>query len=220
MGVAVSDGLSRLLGGGIERQRLIGAMVLLEWLLGIGAVDRARGRQHEVPARMPPQRLQQVEGADDIGVKIRVRILGGVAHAGLPGEMDHDVGFSRGHSAGEPHGILEHQLPEGEISGCREQPVAGALEGGIVIASDTVDAEHRVPIGEQALRQMEADEARGAGDQKAHAVSLIQPLLAVAKSPTQGHGCRANSARQAPRKIRLWYLGRANSSAATASGVD
>ena len=119
MGVAVGDDLGRLLGGGIERQRLIGAIVLLEWLLGVGAVDRTRGREHEVPARMRAQRLQQVEGADDIGVEIRARILGGVAHAGLRGEMDHDVGFSLGHSAREPHGI--QPLAYGPRARCRSR---------------------------------------------------------------------------------------------------
>ena len=135
---------------------------------------------------MRAQRFQEIEGADDVGVDIGARVLDAVAHAGLGREMDRDLGRGLGHTAGEPRGVLEHQLAGGEFRKLSENLMAPALERLVVIGGDAVDPQHRVPIGEQAPRQMEADEAGGAGDKKAHEVPHLTARVAFCQT------CRPN----------------------------
>jgi hypothetical protein len=52
--------------------------------------------------------------------------------------------------------------------GAREQSLAGLLQLDIVIGRHSVDTLHDVAVRQQAAREMEADEAGGAGDEKAH----------------------------------------------------
>src|SRR5205814_8090574 len=72
--------------------------------------------------------------------------------------------------------VCKHQLAGGKLWKCCQQLMASALERRVVIWRHAVDPKHRVAVGQQALRQMEADESGAAGDQKAHDI----PHLAAA----------------------------------------
>src|SRR5262245_36965098 len=118
--------------------------------------------------RVLAQRLEQIECAHDIRLDIGARVLGAVAHARLGGEVEHDIGVGLGDQACECVGVLELRFACQEAFRSRELLVAAALEIGIVVGCEAVDAEDGVSIGKQALRQMETDEACRAGNKKAH----------------------------------------------------
>src|SRR5437762_9402399 len=114
--------------------------------------------------------------------------------------MNHDVGRGFGHRAGEPGTVCEHQLAGGELWKCCQQLMASALERRVVIWRHAVDPKHRMAVGQQALRQMEADESGAAGDQKAHEI----PHLAAA-------GCAWSDRRPRGGRTVLSYLDCQNS---------
>ena len=80
----------RLLGRGIEADRMIDIVGVRERQLGVGAIDRRRRRKDQMLAAVVPAAFQHVEEALQVGVDIGVRIAERMAHAGLRGEM-HDM---------------------------------------------------------------------------------------------------------------------------------
>src|SRR5262249_52927365 len=120
VGVAEGDRFGRLLGGGIERERLIGVVPLFERLLAIGSVDGAGGGDQEMAGRLPAQRFQKIEAADYVGVDVGARIFGAVADAGLRREMDDDLGLRLGHLLSGELRVLEHHLARRKAGKSRE----------------------------------------------------------------------------------------------------
>ena len=61
--------------------------------------------------------FHHVEGADDVGVDIGARVLEAVAHPGLRGEMDDDVGLFGQHQRCRALVILQHALVQPKSAG-------------------------------------------------------------------------------------------------------
>src|ERR1700730_3113642 len=76
-------------GRGIKTERMIDIVVYRKWQVRVGAIDRARRGKDEMLGSTMASALENVEKAGEIGVQISVRILQGVANAGLRREM-HD----------------------------------------------------------------------------------------------------------------------------------
>ena len=106
--------LVRLLGGGIEADRVIRAVVLGEGQLAVGAVDRARRGIDEVLDLPVPAGLQHVHEAHQVRGRIGLRI--DEAHARLGGEVDH---------------LLEAVLPEKLLRRLRIGKVEALAEKGV-----------------------------------------------------------------------------------------
>ena len=82
--------LVRLLGRGVERDRMVRCCRARgTGMLGVGAVDRARGGVHQVAGAVVARALEDVQEAGHVRVDVGVRVLERVAHAGLGGEV-HD----------------------------------------------------------------------------------------------------------------------------------
>ena len=78
-----------LLGRGIKTDRMVDIVVYRKWQVRVGAIDRARRGKDEMIGSTMAAALENVEKAGEIGVEISVRVLQGVANAGLRREM-HD----------------------------------------------------------------------------------------------------------------------------------
>jgi hypothetical protein len=168
--------LARLLGRGVERQRMVGALGFDERHLLVRAIDRARGREHEMPRRLAAHDLEQIEGAVDIRAHIGFGIFEAVAHARLCGEMHDHIGIGALVNGGELLRILDVRDMRGEAVRAREDCMALFLQLDIVIGRQRIDALHVMAVGEQPFRKMKADEARGARDQKAHSCAIAEAL--------------------------------------------
>ncbi len=108
MRIGMRHGLIGLFGGGVERQREIGALALEEGHVLIAAIDGAGGGHQQMADGVEAGDLQHIEAADEIGVDIGARILEAVANARLRGEMDDDLGLGRLRRARQRRHILEH----------------------------------------------------------------------------------------------------------------
>ena len=97
-----------LLGGGVERQRMIGAIGLDERRHRIGAIDGACGRDQKMAHGMNARELHHIERSNEIGVDVCARIFEAIANASLRCEVNDDVGRARLHCACQRIHILEH----------------------------------------------------------------------------------------------------------------
>ena len=159
--------LVRLLGRGIERHLGVDLVGLGIGHLGVGAVDR-RGRGHqEVPDARRPRHLHHVEGADQVGVDIDPGVVDGVAHPGLGGEMDDDLGARRGAGRREAAHVLEPADRRGEAGEAGKLGVARLFQRDVVIVGKSVIARDRPALLEQEPAEVIADEPGRAGDERA-----------------------------------------------------
>lgn len=158
-----------LLGGGVERHRRVHAVLLGERHLLVAAVDRAGTRVDEMLHRMVAAGLEHVEEADEVALEVGTRILDGVAHARLGGEVHHDVEAVLGEQALDEGGIAQVAAHEGEAAvgvGLGQHAQARVLDAGVVITVKVVEADDCV-IGllEQLLDEEGTDEAGRSGDE-------------------------------------------------------
>lgn len=169
LGVGGGHELVGLLGGGVERDRRVDAVLLGERNLLVAAVDRAGAGVDEVPDRVVAAGLEHVEEADEVALEVGTRILDGVAHARLGGEVHHDVEAVLGEQALDEGGIAQVAAHEGEAAvgvGLGQHAQARVLDAGVVIAVKVVEADDCV-IGllEQLLDEEGTDEAGRSGDE-------------------------------------------------------
>src|SRR5262249_5322144 len=109
--------------------------------------------------------LKDMEEADEIGVGVGMRVDQRMTHARLRGEM-HDMREAL---------LLEQRRHAGAVSevelGETERRMPGQFveprppECRIVIGVEIVEADNGAGVGQQTTRDMEADEAGGAGDE-------------------------------------------------------
>ena len=135
-----------------------------------------------------PRDLEHVERAGDVGVDIGARIIEAVTHAGLRREMHDHVRLRRLCDGREPLLVREHRHVRGEAVRLRQNLVALFLQLHVVIGREPIDARHRMAVGEQALRKMEADKTGGAGDQKTQNRSPVIPGRAIPPSGRDNSG--------------------------------
>ena len=111
------------------------------------------------------------------------RVLQGVAHPGLGGEVDHPVVGAGGEGGGDRFGggdVAAVEAPVGAGLGgdAVERGQPGFLERRVVIVVDHVEAGDRVAAAHQRRRDVEADEAGAAGDEDPHAAAFPFPIPA------------------------------------------
>lgn len=113
--------------------------------------------------------LKDVEEADEVALEVGARVLDGVAHARLCGEVHHDVETVLREQALDEGGIAQVAAHEGEAAvgvGLGQHAQARVLDAGVVIAVKVVEADDCV-IGllEQLLDEEGTDEAGRSGDE-------------------------------------------------------
>ena len=198
VGVGVGHQLVGLLGGGVERQRVVDVVVDRERHRGVGAVDRARRGVDQVRARRwarQPSRMwrKPTRLRVDVGVRVDER----VADAGLGGEVDDAVEAVAGEQAVDRQPVAEVEPDELEPEQPPKLGEPGLLQRHVVVVVEVVEAEHGAPGQQQAPGEVKADEPGDAGDQSRHA--LIVDSLDSGFTPTASRrsggdgGCPARS---------------------------
>lgn len=113
--------------------------------------------------------LEHVEEADEVTLEVGARVLDGVAHACLGGEVHHDVEAVLGEQALDEGGVAQVAAHEGEAAvgvGLGQHAQARVLDAGVVIAIEVVEADnHFIGLLEQLLDEERADEASRSGDE-------------------------------------------------------
>lgn len=169
LGVGGGHELVGLLGGGVERHRRVHAVLLGERHLLVAAVDRAGAGVDEVLDRVVTAGLEHVEEADEVALEVCARVLDGVAHARLGGEVHHDVEAVLREQALDEGGVAQVTAHEGESAVCvglGKHAQAGVLDAGVVVAVEVVETDdHIVGLLEQLLDEERADEAGRSGDE-------------------------------------------------------
>lgn len=113
--------------------------------------------------------LEHVEEADQVALEVCARVLDGVAHARLGGEVHHNVEAVLSEQALDEGGVAQVAAHEGEAAvgvGLGQHAQARVLDAGVVVAVEVVEADDCV-IGllEQLLDEEGTDEAGRSGDE-------------------------------------------------------
>jgi len=122
-----------------------------------------------------PAAFQHVEEAGHVAGHIDMRVGRGVPHAGLGGQIDHALGSMGGES-------LFHCRPVGQIDGQLDEvgmiEVAcetSALQLGIIIVIEAVDADYPVATLQEPQTGGRTDESGAAGDHHFHGTAPDRP---------------------------------------------
>jgi hypothetical protein len=103
-----------------------------------------------VRGREGAHRLENAEGADEVGLDVAFGIVDGVAHACLGREVDDRVGAVFVHQVVDDAGRFDAFRHGAEAVGLQEARLAAFLEGDVIVVAEAVDADHLPPIGQQA----------------------------------------------------------------------
>ena len=177
VGVAVRHRLVGLLAGRVQGQWVVGALVFGERHRGVGAVHRAGGGEHQVFDAVVAAAFEHVQEAGDVAGHVYVRVLRGVAHAGLGGQVHHPLRLVGGEGGvdGGAVGQVGGDVGVARVVAEARQPCL--FQSDVVVVVEVVDAHHFVAAFKQALGQVGTDEAGGAGDEDFHGHS--RPSTAV-----------------------------------------
>ena len=168
LGVGGCHQLVRLLCGGVERHRRVDAVLLGERHLLVAAVDRAGAGVDQMLYGVVAAGLEDVKETHEVALEVGPRVLDGVAHARLGGEVHHDVEAVLREKALDEGGIAQVAANKGEAAvrvGFGQHAQARVLDAGVVVAVEVVEADDHV-IGhlKQLLDEERADKAGGSGD--------------------------------------------------------
>ena len=153
------------LGGGIDRQRMGHALFDRKGQGAVGPEGRTGRGEDEVFRLHRPGTFEHGQKADDVGVDIALGVFEAVADPGLGPEVDDAARGVGGEQGGHARAVGEI---EGVVAIARfgQQAVEPRLfQGRVVIVVEVVDADHRLPAGQQAAGGVEADEAGRSGDE-------------------------------------------------------
>ena len=149
---------------------------------GVGAVDAAAARVREVLHALVAAGLEHVGEADEVALDVGVRVGERVADARLGGQVDDALGAGGGRVDG---GRVGEVFADVAVAGVPGEPLeARLLEADVVVVVDDVEADDLVAAGEEALGDVVADEAGGAGDEDAHGDRVRRGTSAQARSRT------------------------------------
>ena len=172
MGVAVRHHLVRFLRCRVQRQRMLGGLVLGERHQGIGAIHRAGGSKHQVLDIVMAATLDDVQKTGDVGRHVDMRILRGVAHTRLRGKVDHAPWLVRGKRRLDRRAIGQIRRYMGVVRVIHEARQPRLLQVHVVVVAEVVDADDFITALKQSHGDMRADEPRGAGYQNLHCVLI------------------------------------------------
>ena len=109
--------------------------------------------------------LEDVEETHEVALEVGARVLDGVAHARLGGEVHHDVEAVLGEQALNEGGVTQIAAHEGEAAVCvglGQHAKARVLDAGVVVAVEVVEADDSVVrFLEKLLDEECTDEAGG-----------------------------------------------------------
>lgn len=121
--------------------------------------------------------FEQVEMADEIGLHIGMRVLDGIAHAGLRAEMDDAVELGTFQRRAEARIIGEILAVEREAVAAHLAQIGKArfLQPHVVIVVEIVDADDLIAARQELAGKTVTDKPGRAGDENAHFDHLTRP---------------------------------------------
>lgn len=117
--------------------------------------------------------LEDVGEADDVAVDVCVRVLDGVAHPGLGGQVHDTVKALLSKQPGHAFAVGNVQFDEAETWLALQTRETVMLELRRVVVVEVVKTDHLVASRQQQLADMHADEAGSAGDEYSQSNPLI-----------------------------------------------
>ena len=145
--VAVGHELVALLGGGIQGDGVVHAVVGAEGHLLVAAIHATAAGINQMLHGMTPARLQDVVKPNDVALNVNVGVLDGVPHPGLCGQVDHNVKLvlpeQAVHQLAVGNATLHGHIVYARRFGTRQLPQAVLLERRIVIVVQVVNAHNR-----------------------------------------------------------------------------
>src|SRR5579872_6625010 len=131
---------------------------------------------------MVATRFENVHEADKITLHISLRIGQRIAHARLGREVNHHIESVLLEQAVQRSGIDKIGMDELEGRASPKHIEPGMFQTHIVIVIEVVEADDRATRIEIALREMEADEARGAcNEDRSHSSLAIERCRRVTR---------------------------------------
>ena len=178
LAIGVGHELVGLLGRGVEGNRPVHAVPLREGHLLVAAVNGGGAGVDQVLHGVSPAALQHVEEADQVGVNIGARVLDGVAHPGLGGEVHDDRGAELlehglqgaevgdvGPHEGEPAAREALRVGPAPARHLGEHPQAVELDARVVVGVQVVQGHDARALPEEPPAQECAYESGGAGNE-------------------------------------------------------
>ena len=151
LAVAVGHELVALLGGGIQGDGVVHAVVGAEGHFLVAAIHGAGAGIHQVLHGMVSARLQDVVEAHDVALDIDIGVVDAVAHPRLRGQVDHNVGLilleEAAHQLAVGNAALDGHVVYARRFGTRQLPQAVLLERRIVIVVEIINAHNRPSTG-------------------------------------------------------------------------
>ena len=165
-----------LLGRRIKADRRIRAVGLRIRHLRVHAVHAAGTGVKQVFHRTTAAILQHVQKAQHVRLHIRIRVLDGITHSGLPGQVYHQVEMLLVEQPAHAFAVGQVELDEAVVraqAACRHPAFAYValsdacigqpciFQAGVVVGVDIVQSHDAVSAGEQCFHEVRADEACG-----------------------------------------------------------
>ena len=166
VGVVGAELFAGELGGGVRGDGLAEAEGLGERDGFEHAVDGGTGGKNEARGAGAFSGLQEVEGAEDVGVDIEFWVANGGAHAGSGCEVDDGVGLKLGEDPVREGGVADVGLEEFDMGLVGRE--VGPFQSGCVEIVEVVDDTHGVSGKESFVHDMGPDEPGSAGDKQLH----------------------------------------------------
>ncbi len=168
MRVGVGHQFIGALGRRIERHRLIDRVGGGIRQTVIQAIHRAARGEHQVRRSMGTAGFQHVEEAHQVALRINVRIVDGITHAGLGRQVD-DLLECVLCKQVQQRLLVGHIQPlEAKVAAFGQLRQACLFQLDAVVAVEVVDANDLMAIAAQPLGGMKPDEPCDAGDQYSH----------------------------------------------------
>lgn len=165
MAVGVGHELIGFLRRRVEADGMIHIVRRREGRLLLIAVHRGAGRIEEVFHRVMAARFEDIEKSHDVRLDVRTGIIDAVAHACLGGEVHHDVRAEIFKEFRHRRFVGKVAADEVESRFFLKDGEARFFERHVVVVIQIIDAADRSSQREEALRQMESDKSRRAGDE-------------------------------------------------------
>lgn len=109
--------------------------------------------------------LQHMAKAQQVGIRVVVGLVDGVAHPCLGGQVQHALGLHLIKQRGHAGAIGQIQLDKAEVGVALQLRQPCLFERNIVVAVEVVDADHGQAPLQQAQGAVHADKTGSAGDE-------------------------------------------------------
>ena len=115
--------------------------------------------------------FQDVEKRDQIGLRVHMRVVDGVAHTWLRCQMQNALGTPRAQGLFNSMAVDQIGFDETKVGLTHQAVHARLLERHIVIGGVVVNAHHFVTTGQQVVCSVHANETGATGEQDFHGVT-------------------------------------------------